>query len=250
MRIAVAGGTGAVGRHVVEQLARAGMEPVSLSRREGTDLTTGSGVAGRLAGASAVIDCLSVATTRRSRAVDFFTTTTRVLLDAEEEAGVPHHIALSIVGIDRASSFGYYQGKLAQERLLASAGRPSTILRATQFHEFALQTLDRTRVGPVTVVPRMLSAPVAAHEVAAALVELALGEPLRRTVEIAGPEERQMVDLVRAVARVRGHRGPVLDVRVPGSAGRAMAAGALVATDPWRRGAETFDTWLASLARR
>src|SRR5487761_2599421 len=130
MRVAVAGGTGVVGQHAVENLEKAGHEAVVLARSRGVDVATGD--------------------------------------------GVRHFVAISIVGIDRVD-FGYYRGKVVQEELLLAADRPSSVLRATQFHEFAGQMLDRSR-GPLAVVPRMLVQPIAAREVGEALAELAVGE--------------------------------------------------------------------------
>lgn len=244
MRIAVAGATGVVGREVAAHAAADGHELVALSRRGGVDLRDGTGLAERLEGVDAVIDCLSVVTTSGKTSAEFFEATTRNLLAAGERAGVGHHLVLSIVGIDAAPS-GYYAGKVAQERLVRDSGRPATILRATQFHQFAVQMTERARLGPIIAAPRMRCAPVAAAEVAAALVEL-VTQPARSgtPVEIGGPEERDMVDMVRAVARRRGLRAGVVPMRMPGAAGRAMRDGALVPLQPWRVGKQTFDAWL------
>ncbi|MCW2852660.1 MAG: hypothetical protein JWM84_2324 [Nocardioides sp.] len=240
MRIAVAGGTGVVGRHVVEVAHERGHEVVVLSRSEGVDLRRGAGLAERLAGVDAVIDTSNQASQKRADSEAFFGDVTRTLLDAEVAAGVCHHVALSIVGIDDVDS-GYYAGKRLQERLLAEGPVPWSVLRATQFHEFAEQALDFVRVGPFSLVPRMLSQPVAAREVGEALVVLAEGDPVGRAPELAGPERLQMVDLARKVAR--GRR--VVPVRVPGAAGRAMRDGALVPKGDGPRGALTFAAWLA-----
>jgi uncharacterized protein YbjT (DUF2867 family) len=120
-----------------------------------------------------------------------------------------------------------------------------TILRATQFHEFAAQMLERAKAGPLVVVPRMRSATVAAAEVASTLVDLA-ENPQPGTVEMGGPEEHDMPDLVRRVAGARGIRTRVIAVNVPGSAGKAMTDGSLIPKNPWRVGFQTFDDWLTS----
>ncbi|MDQ1633543.1 MAG: hypothetical protein QOJ32_352, partial [Frankiaceae bacterium] len=164
-RVAVAGGTGLVGRHVVDVLRERGDDPVVLSRSAGVDLVSGSGAADALRGCEAVIDVSNVTTTRRAPAEAFFGAVTRTLTTAGIEAGVRHLVALSIVGIDRVP-FGYYFGKRRQEELLRASELPSTVLRATQFHEFAGQLLARSP-GPVAFVPRMRAQPVAAREVAA-----------------------------------------------------------------------------------
>lgn len=240
-RIAVAGGTGLVGRLVVAEAERRGHDVVVLSRSAGADLTSGDGVAERLAGADAVVDCVSTPSQRAPTAIDFFTATSRALLAGGADAGVRHHVTLSIVGIDDVPT-GYYRGKQAQERVVRRAGRPSTILRATQFHEFAVQMVERLRLGPVVAAPRMLAAPVAAAEVAAALVDLAEGRPQDATLEMGGPERLEVADLVRAVVQADGLRCRVVPVPVPG-AGPGARDGALVPTDPWRVGTQTFEQW-------
>lgn len=243
-RIAVAGGTGVVGREVVSAVESAGHDPVVLSRSTGVDvLAGGRGLTAALEGVDAVIDVLNAATTSRARSERFFETTTRHLLEAERAAGVGHHVVLSIVGIDRVD-FGYYVGKRRQEEVALAGDVPVSILRATQFHEFAGQLLDRMR-GPVVLVPKMLSQPVAAREVADALVSLALGTPAGRAPDLAGPEVLAMPDLVRRVRNARGSRRAVLSVRLPGKVGKAMTDGGLLPLEDGPRGTRTFADWLS-----
>ena len=213
MRIAVAGGTGLVGRMIVDDARARRDEVVVLARSAGVDLVSGHGLAEALVGVEAVIDTSNVTTTRRSVSVAFFETATTHLVDAAARAGVRHLVVLSIVGIDRCD-FGYYLGKRRQEQIALGGSVPTTVLRAAQFHEFAGQLLDRS---PLPVVPQMLSQPVAASEVASHLVDLAHGEALGSAPELAGPEERQMVDLARQTQRARGRRLPVLGVPLPGA---------------------------------
>lgn len=247
MKFAIAGATGVVGRHAAEAAAAQGHQVVPLARSLGVDVVSGEGLAARLDGVDAVIDCLNVPTTRKRPAVDFFTTTSSNLLAAEEQAGVAHHVLLSIVGIDKVP-FGYYDGKVAQEQRVRDSGRPATILRATQFHEFAEQMLERAKVGPVVVAPKMLSAPVAAREVGAALAELATGAPQAATLEMGGPEQLEMSRLVGRVGKAVG-AGKVVSARLPGAAGKAMTAGHLVPAEPWRVGVQTWDEWFAERGR-
>ncbi len=244
MKVAVAGGTGVLGRFVVQALTDQGHEPVLLVRTKGVNLVTGDGVERAVSGCGAVIDASNIATTRKSAAVEFFETGTRNLLAAGRAAGVVHHVAVSIVGVDRVG-FGYYQGKLAQERLLADAPVPASVLRATQFHEFAAQLLRRSP-GPLAVVPRMRVQPVAAREVAAALVELAFDVPVGMAPELAGPQVLELTDLARQVLTAQGSAPQVVAVRVPGATGRALAGGALLPTGDGPRGTQTFDEWLSA----
>ncbi|WP_121257057.1 SDR family oxidoreductase [Nocardioides ferulae] len=243
MRIAVAGGTGVVGRHVVDVAWERGHDVVVLARAEGVDLTTGRGLAERLTGVDAVVDVTNVATQRREEAEAFFRAVTGTLLAAEAEQGVAHHVVLSIVGIDEVG-LGYYAGKRLQERLVADGPVPWSVLRATQFHEFAEQVLGFARVGPVSLVPRMLSQPVAAREVAEALVDRAAAGPGGRVPDLAGPQQHDVVRLARRVVGARGLRRVVVPVPVPGEAGRAVRSGALTPATDGPRGRITFDQWL------
>ena len=200
MRIAVAGGTGQVGSHVVAAARARGHDVVVLSRSTGVDLVTGSGVAAALEGADAVIDVVSVTTLGTAESIAFFEATTRTLLAAEAKAGVGHHVALSIVGIERAPE------RLLRRKARAGAtGRsgavPWTILRATQFHEFAAQIYARAKIGPFHVAPQMRTQPIAAREVAEHLVDLAEAGPAGRVPDLAGPREESLVEMVRAYAR-------------------------------------------------
>ena len=243
MRIAVAGATGAVGRLVVDAARAAGHDPVPLSRSGGVDVVTGAGLAAALAGADVVVDVLNIGTTKTTAARDFFGRTTANLLAAEAASGVRHHIALSIVGVDGQTT-GYYAGKVEQERVIAAGPVPWTVLRATQFHEFAPQMVERTSIGPVVVVPAMRTATVAAAEVADELVQLAQADPQGRVPDLAGPEDAELADLVRRWLRSTGRRGLVVRVPLPGAAGRHMQRGALPGPDARRTG-PTFDDWLS-----
>lgn len=243
-RVAVAGGTGVVGRHVVAALVAAGAEPVVLARSAGVDLVTGQGLDSAMRGVSAVIDVSNVSTQRQQTSIDFFTATTTRLLEAGARSGVRHHVALSIVGVDRVDS-GYYAGKRVQEELVLAGPVPATVLRATQFHEFVEQVLALAR-GPVAPVPVMRVQPVAAREVAAMLADLVLQPAAGLVPELAGPQEHALPDLARRVLRARGQRRFVLPLRGPVPVSRAVAGGALLPAGPGPRGNQTFDAWLES----
>lgn len=244
MRVAVAGGTGVVGRYVVEELTAAGHEPVVLARSRGVDLLSGgAGLDAVLEGVEAVVDVSNVTTTSAKKAVAFFDTVGRNLQDAAVRAGVRHHVVLSIVGIDRVG-FGYYQGKLRQEDVLKEGPTPWTVLRATQFHEFAEQVLDRLP-NPLAVVPRMRIRPIAAREVAQHLVQLTLAPAQGMAPDLAGPHVEQLVDMVRRLLRARHQRRLLLPVKMPGATGAAMTGGGQLPIGPGPRGSQTFDEWLA-----
>lgn len=243
MKVAVAGGTGVLGRFVAQALQAQGHEPVLLARTKGANLLTGDGVREAVEGCGIVIDASNVATARKKVAVEFFTAATRNLIDAGRAAGVVHHVAVSIVGIDRVG-FGYYAGKLAQERLLADSPVPATVLRATQFHEFPAQSMRRSP-GPLAILPKMRIQPVAAREVADALVALALDVPVGMAPELAGPQVLEIADMAKKVLRAQGSQRRLVSVPVPGAAGRAMADGGLLPTGDGPRGTQTFDDWLS-----
>lgn len=244
MRVAVAGGTGLVGTMVVAELGHAGHDPVVLSRSRGVDLTTGTGLPAALDGCSAVIDVSNVSTVSRRTAVEFFTQETGHLLAASRQAGVSRLIVLSIVGACEAD-MGYYAGKRVQEEQVTAGPLPWTILRATQFHEFPGQRM--TGWSPVIPVPRVLCQPVAAAEVAAALVQLAQRSPAGFATPIAGPERLHLVDMARQLARARGERRLVLPLPLPGAAGKALANGGLLPEGKYIKGKQTFAGYLAGV---
>lgn len=246
LRIAVAGGTGTVGRHVVDVARRRGHEVVVLSRGTGVDLVAGTGLDEAIATVDVVVDVTSLVSQKSEESRRFFGAVTRNLLAAEARAGVRHHVALSIVGIDRAPE-GYYAGKVLQEELVAASVIPWTVLRATQFHEFASQIHGAVRLGPLVVVPRMVSEPVAALEVAERLVDLAEGPPRGRVRDLGGPHRERMADMVRRWAAATGRAGRVVAVPLPGTLGRAMRDGSLVSGEDADHGTTTFDQWLETV---
>jgi uncharacterized protein YbjT (DUF2867 family) len=254
VRVLVIGGTGMAGRHVVAELVRRGHEVRVLSRRGGDagvtgaegrrgDVETGGGLAEALAGVEVVVDSSNVKTIRRQPAERQFVQGTRRLLAAEADAGVRHHVLLSIVGIDGVP-YPYYEVKVRQEQLAGEGPVPATVLRATQFHEFVPQVAGYARLGPLLLAPRMLMQPVSLPEVAAALADAVEAPPAGRAPDVAGPRREQFPDLARRWLRSLGRRAVVVPVSWPGRAGRMMRAGVLLPGPGARLGSETFDTWL------
>ncbi|BDZ50267.1 nucleoside-diphosphate sugar epimerase [Frondihabitans sucicola] len=246
MKIAIAGGTGTVGNHLTGIARERGHEVVVLSRSTGADLVSAAGLPAALDGVAAVIDVTGVQTQSSAKSRAFFGAVTRNLLDAERDAGVAHHLALGIVGSDLAP-FGYYAGKVAQEERVEAGPVPWTILRATQFHEFAAQVFGQYRFGPFVLIPSMRSQPVAAREVAERLLELAVGEPQGRVRDLAGPEQHRMIDMVERYVARTGSSGRLVQIPVPGGFGRALRDGTLLPVGCHDEGAQTFGEWLEAL---
>ncbi|MGN6127034.1 MAG: SDR family oxidoreductase [Humibacter sp.] len=245
MRIVVAGGTGELGKHVVEAVIAAGHQPVPISRSSGVDLVTGAGLPEALRDASAVIDVSSTSSTSTKGSVAFFGTVTRNLLEAERRAEVPHHVAISIIGAAEVKA-NYYAGKALQEEILMAQAGGWSILRTTQFHEFVRQVIHGGKIGPLQGVPTMRTRPVAAAEVATELVAIATGPSRGLEPDFAGPREERMADLVRRYLAAAGQRRPVLEVPFPGAWGRALRDGTVLPKPGARLGRQTFDEWLAA----
>jgi uncharacterized protein YbjT (DUF2867 family) len=217
-----------------------------MSRSTGVDILTGAGLAEALEGADVVIDVASVAAASTSAAVDFFGKSSATLLAAEKAAGVSQHIALSIVGIDGFRS-GYYAGKLEQERVVMNGPMAWTILRATQFHEFASQLLRQASFGPLALMPVGRLQPVAATEVAASLVQLAESKQNGRAADLAGPREESLVEMARGYLRATGTRRAVIPLRAPSEMMRGLRDGSRLARPGATLGTQTYAQWLQQL---
>lgn len=248
MKIVVTGATGTLGRQVMEAAQTAGHSTVGISRTSGVDLITGTGLEAALTGSSVVIDASATSSTKTKESVDFFSTVTRNLLSAERAYGVPHHVAISIIGAAKVNA-NYYAGKAAQEEILmAEPTSRWSMLRTTQFHEFVYQLLPAGRVGPFQMVPKMRSQPIAVAEVAAELVRIAGAEPQGLMPDLAGPREERWADLIRFYLAGEQHR-PVIEIAMPGAWGRGMRDGTLLPQPGSRLGKQTFDQWLAMQAK-
>jgi uncharacterized protein YbjT (DUF2867 family) len=248
-RIAVAGATGRVGRHVVDVLGEQGHDAVAISRSSGVDVISGEGLAEALSGVDVVIDTATGPSPDQQEATEFFTTAVNNLQAAGANAGVERLVVVSIVGTDRYVG-GYGAAKIEHERAALSGPIPARILRATQFHEFVPLLLDWGRRGEVAYVPNMRTQPVAARAVAEKLVELALdpASPNGAAIpEIAGPREERLVELARLYAARRGDPVRVEEHRDPDDPDREINenGGLLPGPDATLAG-PTFEEWVDS----
>jgi uncharacterized protein YbjT (DUF2867 family) len=248
-RIAVAGATGRVGRHVVDVLTGAGHEVVPMARSTGVDVITGAGLADALAGVDSIVDVATGPSPEQEAATEFFTTATHNLQQAGERAGVRQIVVVSIIGIDRLTA-GYHMAKLAHERAMLAGPVPARILRAAQFHEFVGQIVDRGRQGEVSYVPKMRTQLVAARTVAEALAEMATAEvapesPGAPIPEIAGPREENLVDMAVLLTVRRGDPVKIEGVLDPANPDRDLFAnGALLPGPHATLAGPTFQEWL------
>jgi uncharacterized protein YbjT (DUF2867 family) len=209
MKTVVIGGTGLIGSKLVEKLREDGHEPLAASPDTGVNTITGEGLAGALEGAQAVVDVANAPMSDDAAVMDFFQTSSRNLLAAEAAAGVKHHVALSIVGADRLPQSGYLRAKVAQEEAVKTASVPYTILRATQFFEFIGGIADSSTDGDTVRLAPVFVQPESADDVAAALAEAAVSEPVNGIVELAGPEQFRLDELARRVLRANNDPRPV-----------------------------------------
>jgi uncharacterized protein YbjT (DUF2867 family) len=203
MKIVVIGGTGLIGSKLVSKLSEQGHEAVPAAPNTGVNTLTGEGLAEALEGAAVVVDVSNSPSFEGAAALEFFETSTRNLLDAEAAAGVGHHVALSVVGADRLSESGYMVAKLAQEKLIKESSIPYSIVHATQFFEFINGIADAATDGNTVRVASVLIQPMAADDVANALASISVGPPVNGTVEIAGPEQFRLDELIRRTLEER-----------------------------------------------
>jgi uncharacterized protein YbjT (DUF2867 family) len=197
MKIAVIGGNGLIGSRLVAKLDERGHETIAASPSTGVDTLTGRGLADAVAGAAVVVDVSNSPSFEDVAALEFFDTSTRNLLAAEAAAGVGHHVALSVVGTARLTASGYFRAKVAQEQLIKSSSIPYSIVRATQFYEFLSSIAADATDGTTVRLPPALIQPIAADDVASALGRISAGSPLNGIVEIAGPAQFRLDELIR-----------------------------------------------------
>jgi uncharacterized protein YbjT (DUF2867 family) len=197
IKIVVIGGSGLIGSKLVNTLRQRGHDVVAASPSSGVNIITREGLADALKGAQVVVDVANAPSWEDKAVLDFFETSGRNLLAAEAAASVKHHVALSVVGTERLLTSGYFRAKMAQEKLIKSSQIPYTIVRSTQFFEFVGSLAQNATEGSMVRVPPVLMQPIVSDDVAAALADVAIGEPINGVVEIAGPDQIRQDELVR-----------------------------------------------------
>ena len=244
MKIVVIGGSGLIGRKLVDRLRQRGHEAVAASPASGVDTLTGRGLAEALAGAQVVVDVANSPSFQDEAVLSFFQTSGRNLLAAERSAGVRHHLALSVVGTDRLLESGYFRGKMAQEELIKAGKIPYTIVRSTQFFDFLGGIADSSTNGTaVRLAPASIQA-IASDDVADALAEFALSAPVNGTVEIAGPERLPLAELVRRFLGAKHDPRIVVEDADARYFGALLSDRTLVPGEGPRIGRTDFEGWL------
>ena len=248
MKIIVIGGTGLIGSKLVNKLREHGHEAVAAAPNTGVNTLTGEGLAEVLKGASVVVDVSNAPSWEDAAVLNFFETSTRNLLTYEVSAGVKHHVALSVVGTDQLSESGYFRAKIAQEKLIKESSIPYTIIHATQFFEFLKGLADISMVDGKVHLPPVLFQPMAADDVASEVGRIAVGPPVNSIVEIGGPEQFRVDELVRLrLASLKDPREVVADPNALYS-GAKLSERTLVPGNNARVGETRFETWLTQPA--
>jgi uncharacterized protein YbjT (DUF2867 family) len=243
MKIVVIGGTGLIGSKTVAILRQRGGEVVVGAPESGVNSITGEGLKEVLAGAEVVVDLANSPSFEDKAVLEFFETSERHLLPAEAEAGVRHHVALSIVAIDRTDN-GYFRAKVAQEKLIQASGVPYTIIRATQFMEFLRGIADSSAAGNVVRLPPILFQPIAADDVAAVVAEIALAPPRNGVLEIAGPARAPFNEIVARYLKAVGDPREVVTDPDARYWGGPVEERSLVPLGEARLGRIGLDEWL------
>jgi len=244
MKIVVIGGTGLIGSKLVNKLREHGHEAVAAAPNTGVNTLTGEGLAEALKNASVVVDVSNSPSWDDAAVLNFFETSTRNLLSYEAAAGVRHHVALSVVGTERLAASGYFRAKIAQEKLIKESPIPHTIIHATQFFEFIKGIADISMVDGKVHVPPVLFQPMAADDVASAVAKVAVGNPENSIVEIGGPEQFRIDELVRRrLAALKDPREVIADPNALYSGAR-ITDKTLVPGKNARLGETRFENWL------
>jgi uncharacterized protein YbjT (DUF2867 family) len=201
MKIVVIGGSGLIGSKLVTKLRERGHEALAASPGSGVNTLTGQGLAAAVEGAAVVVDVSNSPSFEDAAVLELFETSTRNLLAAESAAGVGHHVVLSVVGTERLPDSGYLRAKLAQEQLIEHSSVPYSIVHATQFFEFVGRIADEATSGNTVRLAHVLIQPMAAEDVASALADVTVGRPVNGLIEVAGPEQFRLDELIRNMLR-------------------------------------------------
>lgn len=244
MKVVVIGGTGLIGSKVVEALTGKGHTALAAAPNTGVNTITGEGLKDALAGAEVVVDVSNSPSLEDKVAMEFFQASGKNLTAAEVDAGVRHHVALSVVGTERLQDSGYFRAKLAQETLIKSSPVPYTLIRATQFFEFIRGIAQSGADGNIVRLPHALFQPMAAQDVAAAIVDAALGAPRNTMIEVTGPEPFPIDELAgKVLAYDKDPRRVIADPEAR-YFGVTLDDAALMPSPDAKRGATSFDWWL------
>lgn len=246
MKIVVIGGTGLIGSKLVKKLKDLGHEAVAASPSTGINALTGEGLAEALKGTNIVVDVSNSPSFEDKAVLDFYETSGRNLMPAEKAAGVSHHIALSVVGNDRLPENGYFRAKNAQENLITSSRVPYTIVRATQFFEFLSSIAQSGTVGQTVHLPPAFLQPIAAEDVANALLQVVSETPSNGIIEIAGPERFRLSEIVEQYLKaIKDPRTVIHDAHAR-YFGSELAENSLIPLKNSRLGSINFKTWFES----
>jgi uncharacterized protein YbjT (DUF2867 family) len=244
MKIVVIGGTGLIGSKLVSRLEEHGHEAIAASPDSGVNTLTGEGLPETLEGASVVVDVSNSPSFEDAAVLEFFRASTRNLLAAEAAAGVGHHVALSVVGTERLTESGYFRAKIAQEQLIHDSSIPYSIVHATQFFEFVKSIAAGATDGNTVRLAPVLIQPIAADDVARAVGQVAVGSPVNGIVEVAGPEQFRLDELIRRGLRARNDPREVMADPHARYFGAVLTERMLLPGDDARRGETRFEDWL------
>lgn len=250
MKVVVIGGTGLIGSKVVSKLNERGYEAVAASPNSGVNTLTGEGLAEVLEGASVVVDVSNSPSFEDEAVMEFFTTSTRNMLDYEAAAGVGHHVALSVVGCDRLPESGYLRAKVAQEKMIKESSIPYSIVRATQFFEFLKRIADTATEGNTVRLPSVGFQPMAADDVAKVVGKTAVGSPLNGIVEVGGPEQFRFDEMIRMGLNAGNDPREVVVDQHARYFGTELGERSLVPDDGALLGETRFEDWLKGSANQ
>jgi uncharacterized protein YbjT (DUF2867 family) len=248
MKIVVIGGSGLIGSKLVSKLDEHGHEAVAASPDSGVNTLTGDGLAEALEGAAVVVDVSNSPSFEDAAVMEFFETSTSNLLAAEAAAGAGHHVALSVVGTERLSESGYFRAKIAQEKLIRDSSIPYSIVHATQFFEFIKSIAAAATDGNTVRLAPVLIQPIAADDVARAVGQVSVGSPVNGTVEVAGPEQFRLDELIRRGLSARNDPREVIADPHARYFGVELGDRTLVPGDDARLGETRFEDWLRQAA--